>query len=524
MSNIETNNNKRIARNSLLLFVRMLFSMAVSLYTTRAILEILGVNDFGIYNVVGGVIVFFGFFSQTMSTTTSRFITTALGRNNTEALHKVFCMSMNFHIIIALLTLVIGESIGLWFVTNKLIIPADRVTAALYLYQASVLSTCVSILNVPYNASIIAHEHMGTFAYISIIQVIAKLAIVLALPYILADRLITFSILTISISLIIQVVYWQYSYRAFPETHFKWIWEKNIWKEMSSFASWNITGDLAYMCNTHGVNILLNIFFGPIVNAARGIAVQIESVMIQFIGNFQTAISPQITKNYAAGNIEQTRHLTLKTSKFCFYLMMILAIPIFLEIEYILGLWLDKIPSHTIAFAKLTMLMVSFDCLSRPLHLAIFATGSVKKYQMFQSGIYLAFLPVSYVLLKNYQVTPETIIGILVLLKFIVLTVRIERIKTLINISINRYIKSVLMPSLRCLTFSLIPPLIITLSCSPSLTRACLTCSISLLSSTIAIYMCGFTYNEKQFIKYQIHKITHRNEKIKRTTSKILNM
>ena len=222
MTTIEnSNNNKRIAKNSLLLFIRMLFSMAVSLYTTRAILEVLGITDFGIYNVVGGVIVFFGFLNQTMSTTTSRFITTALGKNDLEILHKTFCMSMNFHIAITLFTFIIGESIGLWFVTNKLIIPEERLTAALWLYQASVLSTCVNILNVPYNASIIAHENMGAFAYISIIQVIAKLIIVLVLPYIPADRLIIFSILTISVSLIIQLIYWQYSYRKFEMRFFK---------------------------------------------------------------------------------------------------------------------------------------------------------------------------------------------------------------------------------------------------------------------------------------------------------------
>ena len=475
MTTIEnSNNNKRIAKNSLLLFIRMLFSMAVSLYTTRAILEILGITDFGIYNVVGGVIVFFGFLNQ---------------------------------IAITLFTFIIGESIGLWFVTNKLIIPEERLTAALWLYQASVLSTCVNILNVPYNASIIAHENMEAFAYISIIQVIAKLIIVLVLPYIPADRLIIFSILTISVSLIIQLIYWQYSYRKFKETHFKWIWDKNIWKDMSSFASWNITGDLAYMCNTQGINILLNLFFGPVVNAARGVAVQVESVMIQFIGNFQTAISPQITKSYAAGNIEQTRHLTLKASKFCFFLMMIIAIPAFLEIEYVLKLWLQKIPTYTVIFAKLTIIMIIFDCLSRPLHLAIFATGIVKKYQFFQSSIYLLILPLSYILLKYLYVTPEIIISILVLFKFIMLIVRIKLTNALIQIPISEYVKNVLIPSIQCLTLSLIIPLAITLLYPASLTRVCFTCSMSLLSSTVIIYTCGFTYDEKKFINNQIHKI-----------------
>lgn len=500
-------NNKRIARNSFLLFVRMLFSMAVSLYTTRAILEILGVIDFGIYNVVGGVVVLFGFLNQTMSTTTSRFITTALGKNDTHILHQIFCMSMNFHIVIALLTLIIGETIGLWFVLNKLVIPVDRLQAALWLYHASVFSTCIGILNVPYNASIIAHENMGAFAYISILQVISKLIIVLILPYIPADRLIIFSILTISVSIIIQIIYWQYSYRKYSETHFNWLWDKSIWKEMFGFASWNITGDLAFMCNTQGLNILLNMFFGPVVNAARGVAVQVESVITQFIGNFQTAITPQITKSYAANNIKQTIHLVLKASKFCFFLMMIIAIPAFLEIDYVLNLWLKNVPTHAIMFAKLTIIMLFLECLSRPLHLTIYATGSVKRYQMFQSSIYLIFLPLSYFLLRYFHSTAEQIMGILILFKYIIYTIRLKLVNRLINLSIKKYMKEVLRPALTCFIISIFPPIAVTTFISPSLFRIFLTCILSVFTSILVIYLLGLTHNEKIFLNKQINKI-----------------
>lgn len=507
MENNIAQNNKRIAKNSFMLFIRMLFSMAVSLYTTRAILEILGVIDFGIYNVVGGVIVFFGFLNQTMSTTTSRFITTALGKNDTNILHRIFCMSMNFHIGIALLTLIVGETIGLWFVMDKLVIPVDRLQAALWLYHASVLSTCIGILNVPYNASIIAHENMGAFAYISILQVISKLIIVLILPYIQADRLILFSILTISVSIIIQIIYWQYSYRAYNETHFNWLWDKSIWKKMSSFASWNIAGDLAFMCNTQGLNILLNMFFGPIVNAARGVSVQVESVITQFIGNFQTAVTPQITKSYAANDINQTIHLIFKASKFSFFLMMIIAIPIFLEMEFVLSLWLKNVPAHAIIFAKLTIIMLFFECLSRPLHLAIYATGAVRKYQILQSSIYLTFLPLSYILLKNFSVPPEFIIIILCFFKFLILIIRLERVKNLIKLPLTKYIENVFLPTFLCFIVSLILPLIIIYSMKASILRCGLTFVISIIYSIIIIYARGLTSSEKSFIKNQINKI-----------------
>ncbi len=509
MSQDTLQNNKRIAKNTLLLFVRMLFSMAVSLYTTRAILKILGITDFGIYNVVGGVIVFFGFLNQTMSTTTSRFITTELGKNNAESLHKVFCMSMNFHLAIALLTLIVGETVGLWFVTHQLVIPSERLHAALWLYHATVLSTCVGMLNVPYNAAIIAHECMGAFAYISTLQVFIKLIIVLALPYFQADRLIMFSVLTVLTTLIIQLIYWQYSYRKFKETHFKWLWDRNIWKEMSGFASWNITGDLAFMCNTQGLNILLNMFFGPVVNAARGVAVQVESIMLQFIGNFQTAISPQITKSYAAGETERMRQLVLKASKFCFYLMMLIAIPAFLEIEYVLKLWLHDVPAHTVAFAKLTIIMVAFDCLSRPLHLAIFATGTVRKYQMLQSGIFLTFLPISYLLLKNLQVVPEFLITFLLCLKILILIIRIRIAQILFQLSIYKYIKDVLYTAVKCTCLSIVLPLCINYIYAPSFIRLIMTCMISFFS-IIIIYIIGLTPHEKKRINQYIYLMPHK--------------
>lgn len=507
MNNNIVQNNKRIAKNSFLLFIRMLFSMAVSLYTTRAILEILGITDFGIYNVVGGVIVFFSFINQTMSTTTSRFITTALGKNDESLLKKTFCMSLNLHIIIAFITILIGETLGLWFVLNKLIIPTERIDAALLLYHASVVSTCINILNVPYNATIIAHEDMGAFAYISIMQVISKLIIVLVLPLINADRLIIFSVLTVFVSIAIQAIYWFYSYKKYNETKFFLSWDKNIWKEISGFASWNIISDLAFMCNTQGLNILLNIFYGPIVNAARGIAVQVESVILQFIGNVQTAITPQITKNYAMGNINQTISLTLKASKFSFFLMLILAIPIFLEIEQILEFWLKNIPKYTIIFIKLTILIASLDCLSRPLHLVINATGHVRTYQIIQSSLFISFLPISYVLQKLYNIQPEIIISLLAIFKLIILLIRIDRVKILINLSPIEYLKKVIIPSSYCLILSFIPPILIISTINPSLYRIFITFTISFISSIIIIYNGGFTKNEKGFIRNEIKKL-----------------
>ena len=478
-------NNKQIAKNTIFLSIRMLFSMAVSLYTTRAILEILGVTDFGIYNVVGGVIVFLGFLNQTMSTTTARFITTALGKGDQDYLHGIFCMSMNFHMILSILTLIVGETIGLWIVSEKLIIPADRMPAAMWLYQASILSACIGILNVPYNSTIIAHERMGAFAYISIMQVIAKLLIVLVLPFFMCDRLILFSLLMVIVSIIIQVAYWQYSYRTFEEVKYKPIWNNAIWKDIIGFTSWNISCDLAFMCNTQGLNILLNIFFGPIVNVARGIAVQIESIMRQFVGNFQTAINPQITKKYAGGQIDESLYLVLRVSRFCFYIIMLMGIPLYFEIEYLLKVWLGNIPEYTISFAKITILMVVIDGLSNPLHLLIYASGKV----------------------KFYSVSTEVILIMLLLFKTVMVGVRIKRINSIVGMKIQQYLTEVLFPIVLCLFLAVIVPIIITVLFEQSFIRLVGTTVFTVLSSFPIIYFVGLRISEQELVKQYIKRI-----------------
>lgn len=502
-----SSNNKRIVKNTLFLSIRMLFSMAVSLYTTRAILEILGVTDFGIYNVVGGVIVFLGFLNQTMSTTTARFITTALGKGDQNYLHGIFCMSMNFHIILSILTLIVGETIGLWIVSEKLIIPDDRMLAAMWLYQASILSACIGILSVPYNSAIIAHERMGAFAYISILQIIAKLLVVLVLPFFTCDRLILFSLLMIIVSIIIQIVYWQYSYRSFEEAKYKIIWDSIIWKDIAGFAAWNISGDLAFMCNTQGLNMLLNMFFGPIVNAARGIAVQVESVMTQFVGNFQMAINPQITKSYAAGHIDETVCLVLKTSRFCFYIIMLIGIPLYSEMKYLLEFWLDNVPDYTIAFAKITILIVAIDCLSKPLHVLIYASGKVKKYQIIQSSISLVFLPFSYYLIKYHNISPEVVFFILFLFKVILVGVRIKRVNSITGMRIRQYLKEVLFPIMQSLLLSVIVPIIITILFEQSFFRFIGTTLFTILFVLLIIYFVGMQINEREFVRGYIRKL-----------------
>ena len=307
-------NNKRIAKNTLLLYIRMLFLMAVSLYTSRVVLQALGVEDFGIYNVVGGVVAMFGFLNAAMSSSTQRYLTFELGRGDMSRLRTVFCTSVNIHALISLVIVLLAETIGLWFFYQKMIIPEERLNAAMWVYQFSVLSSVVMVMNVPYNASIVAHERMSAFAYISILEVLLKLLIVFLLQVVCWDRLAFYAFLVFLVQLGIRFIYGIYCRKHFKETAFRWLWDKVMFREMLSFAGWNLWGNCAGVAFTQGINLLLNMFFGPVVNAARGIAVQVQSAVQQFSLNFQTAVNPQITKSYAVQDYGYMHSLIFRSS------------------------------------------------------------------------------------------------------------------------------------------------------------------------------------------------------------------
>lgn len=317
-------NSKRIAKNTLLLYFRMLFMMAVSLFTSRVILNTLGVEDYGINNVVGGIVAMFGFINSSMTSATQRYITFALGKGEKERLKTVFSTSLQIHSLIALLIVLLGETIGMWFLYNKMQIPSDRMEAAFWVLQCSIVSTVVMIISVPYNAAIIAHEKMSAFAYISVLEVVLKLLIVYILVVFSVDKLILYAFLFLGIQIFIRFCYSIYCNRHFKETKYRHVWDKALFKEMTGFAAWSLFGNLSAVLFTQGLNMLLNVFFGPAVNAARGVAVQVQHAIQQFVGNFQMALNPQITKNYAKGEMQEMYNLMYRSARFSFYLLFFL--------------------------------------------------------------------------------------------------------------------------------------------------------------------------------------------------------
>ncbi|MEE1288394.1 MAG: lipopolysaccharide biosynthesis protein, partial [Bacteroidaceae bacterium] len=396
----ESSNNKRIAKNTLLLYVRMLFGMLVSLYTSRVILQTLGVEDYGVYNVVGGVITMFTFLNSAMSSATSRYITFEIGKGNMERLKKVFSTALQIHAIIALLIVILGETVGLWFLMNELVIPDGRMDAAMWVYQCSIISCVVTIMSVPYNADIIAHEKMSAFAYISVLEIILKLLIVYLLVVLPFDKLKVYAVLVLMVGLLIRYIYTRYCHKHFEESHYIHRIDKSLLKEMSSFAGWSFWGNLAGILYSQGLNMMLNIFFGPVVNAARGIATQIQHVVTQFVTNFQMALNPQITKTYASGGLDKMHSLMFRSARFSFMLLFFLSLPIMLETNYIFTLWLGIVPENTVIFARIIIAISLIYTIANPCVIANQATGKVKVYQAVVGGLLLLILPISYIVLK----------------------------------------------------------------------------------------------------------------------------
>ncbi len=443
MSTQTSDNNKRIAKNTLLLYFRMLFMMGISLYTSRVVLNTLGVEDYGIYNVVGGIVAMFGFINGSMSSATQRYITFALGKGDKERLQTVFSTTLQIHTLIAGIIVLLGETFGVWFLYNKMQIPPERIDASFWVLQCSIWSMVTMIVSVPYNADIIAHEKMSAFAYISILEVVLNLVIVYILVIFSYDKLILYAILGLVVQVAIRFCYSIYCNRHFEETKYRPVWDKSLFKEMAFFAGWNIWGNFAGTLSTTGVNLLLNVFFGPVVNAARGVAVQVQGAILGFSANFQMALNPQITKNYAKGNLLEMHKLIERSSRFSFFLLYILSTPVMLLTSYLLTLWLKLVPVHTVAFLRIILVIVIIDSIANPIMIAATATGKVRQYQSIVGGVVLLIVPLSYLALK-FGATPEVVFLVHLAVCILAFITRLLIVRPMIKLQIRRYIFNLL--------------------------------------------------------------------------------
>ncbi len=395
-----TENTKRIAKNTLILYVRMLFGMLVSLYTSRVVLNTLGVEDYGIYNVVGGVTGMLSFLTASMSGATSRFLTYELGRGDLVRLKETFSSALIIHVGISLVIFIIAETVGLWFFESKLIIPEARMPAARIVYQLSILATMLGVIQVPYHATIVAHERMNVYAYVEILNVCLRLLIVYLLVIGSFDKLVLYSILTLSVSLLVAFTYRMYCVRNYEEVKFRFIWKKAIMKPMLSFSGWDLYGNASVAARTQGVSMLLNIFFGPLMNAAAGIATQVQGAVMALANNFIVAVRPQIVKQYAAGEYKSMFKLLKEAIVLCFTLLSVLSVPLMCEAHFVLKIWLKIVPDYAVVFCIYTLLFNIFAGISVLLVSVVHATGKIFRPSFINGSLYLLVIPFTYVAFK----------------------------------------------------------------------------------------------------------------------------
>ena len=490
--------NKRIAKNTLVLYVRMLFTMGISLFTSRVILQTLGVEDYGISSVVGGVISMFTFINAAMVSSTQRYLNFELVRGDANQLRSVFSTSLQIHALIALAIIVLSETVGLWFLNEKLVIPEARMNAAMWVYQCSILSCAVSIMSTPYNAVIVAHEKMSAFAYISILDVSLKLLVVYLLVVLPFDKLIILAILNLLVQLFIRYIYTLYCHRHFPESYFQFRFNKTLFKEMFGFAGWSFWGNLAAILYTQGLNMMLNIFFGPIVNAARGIAVQVQSAVQQFVGGFQTALNPQITKNYASNNLPQMHSLMFRSARFSFLLLFFLSLPVLMETNFILTLWLKTVPDDAVIFTQIMICISLIYTTANPCIIANQATGKVKIYQMVVGGILLLILPISYVVLK-LGAPAYSVFIVHFCIESLAQFSRMYMLRKLIHLPLWQYMKNIYIPIVSTVVIAIILPLVVRMQVAEGWLRFLAVGFTCVLSVGASSYFIGFTKQERVF-------------------------
>lgn len=504
-------NTKRIAKNTLMLYGRMLFSMLVSLYTSRVVLQALGVEDYGIYNVVGGVVAMFSMISSSLSSSVSRFLTFELGKGDTDGLKRVFSTSLSIQLVLAGIIVVLAETIGLWFLNTHMTIPANRLYAANWVFHASVLTFVINLLSVPFSASIVSHERMSAFAYIGILDVVLRLLIVLFIAYsgLGFDRLIVYALLLVGVVCIMQAIYWRYCTRHFLECQLKLSFDVDYWKEMSSFAGWNFIGCTAGLLKEQGVNLLLNLFVGPVLNAARGIALSVNTAVGSFVGNFMTALSPQITKSYAAGEYVFMMSLVERGSRFSFYILFLLALPILFETEFMLTLWLNDFPEHTVNFVRLILLLSLSDVLSNTLITLQNATGKIRNYQIAVGGALMLNFPISYLCLKMGCV-PESVFIVALIVSVLCLILRLLFLRRMVQLPVKQYLYSVCLNVLSVSLISVIIPILVYSQMEEGWARFLSIIFCCMVCSALSIYLVGCSMSERKFILDRVRLIKKR--------------
>ncbi len=500
--------SKRIAKNTLVLYFRMMFLMLVTLYTSRIILDALGTQNFGIYNVVGGFVSMFGLISTALTSACSRFLNFEMGKGDMERQKTVFSTALSIQWGLAIIVFILSELIGVWYVNNIMVLPSDRLIAANWCFQFSVVTFCLNLITVPYNASIIAHERMKVFAYVSIFQGLATLGISFLVYIDTFDRLIFYAFMIMVIQFIVRLLYQIYCRKHFEECIYKRVFDKPLFRNMLSYSLWHLVGNGASVLKTHGVNLVLNFFYGPAVNAAKGLANQVDAAVNQFVGNFMIAMNPQITQSYAKGELKYMFNLLDKGSRFSFYMVLILSLPIIINAHYILGLWLKNVPDYTVIFTQLTLVAMLLSALSKPLITAQNATGNVRNYQLIVGGINMLNLPFSFVCLY-FGASPESVVIVAIIVEIMAFFARVFMLpKTIQEFNAMLFLREV---GVKCVLIAIaasILPIIIDYFLPENFWMFCLNVTASLCISSLVIFCLGCSSNEREMILSKVRTLS----------------
>lgn len=482
-----------------MLYIRMLFLMVVNLYTSRVILQALGVEDYGVYNAIAGFIAMFSMVSSAIAGAISRFITFVLGQGDKDKLKKVFSTAIIIQLTLAAIVVVLVEVVGVWFLNTHMTIPDGREVAANWVLQFALVTFVLNLWSTPYNAALIAHEKMAAFAYIGIFEGVANLIIafmVMCSPF---DRLIVYGAFICLIALITRMIYNGYCKKHFDECIFKWTFDYNLFKEMFSFAGWNFIGSISGLLRDQGINILFNVFCGPIINAARGLAIQVQTAVFKFSSNFYVAVQPQITKSYASDNVDESHDLVLRSSRFAFLLLTALIVPLITETDFILQLWLKEVPAHTTAFVQIILLCTLIDSLSTPLIYLMLATGNIKRYQIVVGLFNFINFPVAWIILYCGG-SPELAQLSIIFFSLVALILRISMLRPLTHFPVRDFMVSTVSRCLFIVTICFIVSLTISQKMDNGLSRFILNFSVTELTLGILLLTIGLNTGEKKFI------------------------
>lgn len=493
------NNSSRIAKNTLALYFRQILIMLVSLYTVRVVLNTLGAEDYGIFNVVAGVVVLFSFVNNAMATSVQRFLNFYLGKNDTEKTQNVYSASLVIHGIICLIFIVLSETVGLWFVNAKLNIPTGRSNAAFWCYQAAVTTTLANIMRVPYNAVIIAYEKMSFFAGLSIVEAVLKLSVAFLLKITHLDKLVFYSLLLAGVSFIILAIYKFYCNKKFEIAHYRRNQDKGLGKELVSFSGWSLFGAVANVANTQGTNIVLNIFTNVTVNAAMGIANQVNAAVYSFVSNFQTAFNPQLVKNYAAGEKKEFQTLVNHSAKFSFYLLWLIVLPVYANCSFLLSIWLKNVPQYSVGFVRLVLIFSLVESLNGPLWISIQATGKIRAYQIIIGIINILNLPFS-IAAFCLGANPYWILYIRIALNCFAFAIRVLLSKKYFGLSVRLFLRESVLAPVFIAAASAFATLLCGKLVSKSVPQFFATCTVSVFVSGILIFFVGMKAAERKAI------------------------